>query len=87
MTVRSLWGLLWLIGNKKDGYKEELVREYNGRMAKVFPTRKEALAWYKEHYGYLNTRPVFKSQPHGWRVARPVRVTVLVTELIEETTT
>lgn len=46
----------------------------------LFLTRREALAWNKEERGYIATRKDLRREPHCWRVGKPVRVTVTVTE-------
>jgi hypothetical protein len=42
----------------------------------LFHTRKEARSWAKENYGYILTRPDLRTDPHNWRMPRPVMVSV-----------
>lgn len=55
----------------------------HGRAFMLFDTRRACRAWIEEHYGYLRGRPDLLAEPHGWRVPVPVKVTVVVTEIIK----
>ena len=48
----------------------------------LFRTRREALQYARESYGYVKTRKDLRGPPHNWRLPRAVRVIVT----IEETT-
>jgi hypothetical protein len=44
----------------------------------LFRTRRAAQAYIEERYGYIRARPDLRSNPHGWRMPKAVRVTVSV---------
>lgn len=69
------WGLLWRSENRADGKSEHLICNC---LPVLFSTRREALAYIKEHYGYIATRPDLRREPHGWKMPLPVRVTIAV---------
>ena len=73
MTV-VLWGALWREKNSRDGKSEELICA-NG-FPVMFKTRDESRQYIDEKYGYLKSRPDLKSEPHGWKLPIPIRVSV-----------
>ena len=48
----------------------------------LFKTRLEARQYADEHYGYIRERPDLRSPPHNWRMPRPVRVEVVLREVV-----
>lgn len=45
---------------------------------KLFRTRKEALEWTEQKYGYIRSRPDLLGAPHKWRIRKPVKVKIEV---------
>lgn len=74
------WGVLCRSSNALDGDRSWLEGDAcaQSRTA-LFPTRKAAASHIEEKWGYLKDRPDLRAEPHGWRMPRPVRVTVAVT--------
>ena len=76
-----IWALLWRSENRLDGYREHLIRDWKDPDAltpKLFRTRREARAWKKERYGYINDRPDLRREPHGWKPPKVVKVDVTI---------
>lgn len=46
----------------------------------LFSGRNAARAWIKARRSYIGRAPDLRREPHCWRVGKPVRVTVTVTE-------
>lgn len=71
---KHLWVLLWRSVNRLDGVTEHIV---NGMdcLPKLFYTRVQAIAFREEHYADLRRKDL-RSEPHGWRLPRPVRATI-----------
>ena len=70
------WGVQWRSANRLDGVTERLV--YRGRVPALFSTRREAREWTNEIYGYIRSRQDLRSEPHGWRVPKAVKIDVVV---------
>lgn len=68
------WGALWHSENRLDGVREHLCCE--NCLPVLFVTRRECRAWIVDRYGYIKTRRDLRAEPHGWRMPRPVRVTI-----------
>jgi hypothetical protein len=69
--------------NNLDGHKRYLQCKHwrdESRHWQFFRTRRECLEYIKENHGYIAKRPDLRREPHCWRVPKPVRVTVTVTE-------
>jgi hypothetical protein len=69
--------------NKLDGHRRRLeTRHWRDpwRSYQFFATRRECLEYIKRDYGYIATRKDLRREPHCWRVPKPVRVTVTVSE-------
>lgn len=62
------WGLL-------TPWKPHQVLWENGYPL-VFGTRKRARIWAEERYGYIKDRADLRTEPHNWRMPRPVMVQV-----------
>jgi hypothetical protein len=73
---RICWGALWYSQNL-EGVKEFLLVLYTGIPA-LFRTRREARMWIRDCYGYIARRSDLRTEPHGWRMPRAVRVRVNV---------
>lgn len=70
-TTITTWAALWNSEHKPYGFL--ICRERN---PVLFKTRAEARKWIQSEYGYIKTRTDLRDPPHGWRMPRPVRVTV-----------
>lgn len=70
------WGALWHSRNRLDGLKEFLLFEVGEFIPALFTTRRKARAWIAKRYGYIAQRSDLRKEPHGWRLPRPVRVTI-----------
>ncbi len=71
----TLWGALWWHKNSLDGDGEHLLYDNNCKPA-IFITRKESKKWIDENYSYIKTRKDLRAYPHGWRLPKPVRLTI-----------
>ena len=72
----SAWGVLWHSCNRLDGLREYLCRNETTHLPALFLTRAEARAFITDTYGYIRHRADLRREPHGWRLPRPVRVTI-----------
>lgn len=88
VKIEKLWAAKSDETNRLDGRKVRLrIRWWNapkqvhGQPFMLFHTRRECRAWITEEFGYIRRRPDLQAEPHGWRVPKPVRVTVTVTEV------
>ena len=70
----ALWAGMWRSKNKLDGITEHLL--YEDCIPVLFRTRKSAKAWIDKKFGYIRSRKDLRSEPYGWRLPHPVRVTV-----------
>lgn len=68
----SLYGLKWV--NRGPYASAHLL--FNNGLPLLFKTRDDARAYAAREYGYIKKRPDLRAFPHGWRMPRPVRVTV-----------
>ena len=69
------WGVLWHSKNRLDGVREYLMCDRHC-MPALFHTRREARKWINERCGYIRHRADLRGEPFGWRMPRPVRVSV-----------
>ena len=76
--TKTLWSLLWYSNNKLDGVRTHII--YEGCLPVLFRTRAKARAYAIKHYGYIRERKDLRSEPHGWRMPRTVKVRVVVDE-------
>jgi len=77
LRERSCWGVMWR--NKKPWADEDGEHRYLMMMdgaPVLFRTRKVAVLWIREKFGYIAKRPDLRAWPHGWRMPLPVRVSV-----------
>ena len=70
----SAWGVLWRSQCQLDGVTAHLI--HRNLLPAIFKTRKQAVDFTEKEYGYIRQRPDLKSEPHGWRMPKPVRVTI-----------
>ena len=77
MSEYKRWGILFRSENIHDGKSEYLYHEHGGPLA--FTTRASARAWAENHCDYIRKRKDLQGEPHGWKPAKVVRVTVKVT--------
>lgn len=68
------WAALWHSKNKLDGVSEHIVC-FHGAPA-LFPDRQGARKFISDNFGYISGRPDLRSEPHGWRVPRAIRVKI-----------
>jgi hypothetical protein len=67
------WGAEWYSRNRLNGTTRYLMWIEPNRPA-LFSTRQAARAWIHERYGYIRGRRDLRTEPHGWRLPRAVRV-------------
>ena len=72
------WAVQWRSENKTDGYREYLFSDGCACGTQLFETRAAARAFIEYQYAFLRDRPDLKREPHGWKMPRPVRVSVTV---------
>ncbi len=74
----SLWAAKWSQTSQLDGHREWLCL-WNWRerdFPRLFRTRRECLKYINDEFGYIRERKDLRSEPHCWRVPKPVRVEV-----------
>lgn len=71
----ALWAALWRSKNQLNSLAEHVI--YDDCLPKLFRTKREATAWIREGYGYIRHRSDLRAEPHGWRIPKPVRVTIV----------
>lgn len=79
MTAPKRWAVQWYSRNRLDGVTRHWEWDYE-RGPVLFHTRAAARAFIREKYGYIATRPDLRAEPHGWRVPRAIRVSVVLKE-------
>lgn len=79
-SITRRWAALWTSRNLLDGETRHFLRD-GGGLPELFKTRKDCRAWIRLHYGYIASRPDLRTEPHGWRVPRAVRVHVTIEEV------
>jgi len=72
------WAVKFRSKNKLDGYREYFV--FKNGYPVLFFSRKEAIKFIKEEYGYLKTRKDLRKEPFGWRIPKAIRITVTLKE-------
>ena len=70
------WGVLWRSKNRRMGRDEYL--KFSDCRPLLFYTRREARQWIETNYGYIRIRPDLRTEPHGWRMPKAVRVLVTI---------
>ena len=79
MNQPTYWAILRRSDNNLDGYTEWLAGDWeygNYLGVKLFHTRREARKWCQDRHGYIKNRPDLLAEPHGWKPAKVVRVSV-----------
>lgn len=71
-VCRPYWALLWRSRNRLEGYREHVM--FKDCRPLLFDTRRMALEYRDEKYGYIRNRPDLKAEPHGWRLPLPIKV-------------
>ena len=66
----DIWAAKW----QQHGTREHLLHDKGLPM--IFKTKREAMAYIKEKYGYIAKRADLRAAPHYWRMPKPVKVLV-----------
>jgi hypothetical protein len=77
-TADVRWAILWQSSNKLDGDRCHFVRDITNCNIMIFHTRHEARKEIWIRFGYIKDRPDLKSEPHGWKMPKPVRIKLTV---------
>ena len=77
-VTRYGWAVLWRQRNQLDGITQHLMGIPTTPYVVLFPTRRECQAHIEDTYGYIRNSPDLLTEPHSWRVPRPVRVKTTV---------
>jgi hypothetical protein len=80
-VVLDRWAVKWVSDNSLDGKSEHFCLYKNCELIGIFRTRKEACKFRDDEYGYIRHRKDLRSEPHGWRVPKIVRVIVTIKEV------
>lgn len=64
------WGVRF---RTKDGPEHLLKRGY---VPALFATKREAMEWIEQEFGYIRHREDLRRPPHNWRMPKAVRVWV-----------
>lgn len=75
------WALRWRSRNYLDGTTEYLVCRPTCCRVISFETRREAREFRAQTFGYINSRPDLRGEPHGWLVPKIVRVEITTREV------
>ena len=73
------WAPKWKSRNQLDGLTEYLATEAVTSL-RLFRSRADCRAYIQEMYGYIKHRRDLRTEPHGWRVPKAVRVRVTISE-------
>lgn len=68
------WALQWYSKSKLDGIQTHIIMD--NLLPKLFVTRSEARIWAKQRYGHIAKRRDLRADPYGWRVPKPIRVSI-----------
>lgn len=71
------WAIVW---NSRSTSGPERYFIWNDICPRLFRTRRDAREFISEHYNYIKTRRDLRIKPHCWRLPKPVRVEVTITE-------
>jgi hypothetical protein len=75
------WAIKFRSRNRIDGYHEHFMFKPHCTPI-VFRTRDEARAYIRGNYGYIRNRPDLRAEPHGWLAPIPVKVRVVLDEIV-----
>lgn len=69
-----VWGIQWESKNMLDGFTSHLM--FRDGLPILFKTKRETLERIQSEFGYIRGRKDLRSEPHGWRMPKPVRVII-----------
>jgi len=69
MKTKTYWALWW--HSKGTGH---IV--HRNCVPALFRTRRQALEFREECFGYIRKRPDLRAAPHFWRLPKPIKITV-----------
>jgi len=70
--MNTLWAGQWYSNNRLDGVTKHLL--YDNCLPALFRTRRECREYIKDKYGYIGDREDLRTEPHGWRLPRAIKV-------------
>lgn len=73
------WAALWHSKNKLEGVCEHII--FEECMPKLFIRKKDAMEFIKVRFGYIAKRKDLRAEPHGWRMPKPVKVKVKISQM------
>jgi hypothetical protein len=73
--VLRRWAVEWYARNQRDGVTSYVLWK-EPTVPALFLTRQAARAWIERQYGYIRHRRDLRTEPHGWRLPRAIRVDV-----------
>ena len=82
----ALWMIKHITDNKLDGHREHY--EWCGYRRPgygplFFRTRQEARDANEAWHGYIKRRPDLRTEPHGWKMPRVVKVEIEINECVK----
>ena len=80
-AVLNRWAVKWVSDSALDGKREHLCLYKNCELIGIFRTHKEARKFRDDEYGYIRHRKDLRSEPHGWKFPKIVRVKVTIKEV------
>lgn len=73
------WAVLWSQKNDLDGERSWLVGDSDLiTRTELFDTRSQARDFIRLNYGFIRGRKDLQIEPHGWRMPKPVKVTLTI---------
>ena len=72
----TVWAGQWYSRNKLNGITTHIL--YEDYLPMLFSTRRECRLYIKEKYGYIKDREDLRTEPHGWRLPRAVKVEIVI---------
>jgi hypothetical protein len=72
--MTQLWAPKWTSKNHTDGVTSHLI--WDNLLPALFRSRRECREFIEHKYGYIRNRPDLQREPHGWKMPRPVKVTI-----------
>ena len=73
------WALRWHSKNRLDGISEHFM--FDDCLPLFFRTRNLARIYCNCRFGYIKHRKDLRTEPHGWRVPRAIKVRITIEEL------
>jgi len=74
--MSNLWAGQWYSRNRLDGVTRHILCE--NCLPVLFRTRRACREFIKDKYGYIKDREDLRTEPHGWRLPRAVKVKIEV---------